>query len=207
MSACRIGTAVALSCAFGCASSYQSVLDDVAPSTVCVVRHAESYKNLPSPPPNRTGPELDTLTPDGQRRADGLAAELPEPVAFVWTSPAGRAKETAERLSDRVSPEVRRDLRPLGGDLPPSVRRESWLRGLDPRPPGGESLAEGRDRAQAVLRLARRALGPDEVGVLVSHGFLVSLLLGELRNTPLLERPEADRLATGEMACEQLKGR
>lgn len=197
-----LAVVIGLGGTFGCAgaTANEASAEMTAPQ-VCVVRHAEAYKNSKTPPADLTPRELDALTPHGREVAEQLGGRLPEPVAFVWTSPRGRARETAEALGLDAPLEVVEALRPLEGDRSWSERTAAWARGDDPRPPSGESLADGRERVQVILRRARAATGSTEHGVLVTHGIIASILLGELRGTPLLARPEAEQLATGEAAC------
>jgi broad specificity phosphatase PhoE len=143
------------------------------PPTLCVVRHAEAYKNL-QPTPDLPADQLDRLTPTGEAQAQAAAGPLAGAV-FVWTSPAGRARQTAERLG-LGPPVVDPDLRPLDGAWGWTERLGHWAAGRDPAPPGGESLAQGRDRAQAVLRRAAARVGPGERGVVVTHGDIAALI-------------------------------
>lgn len=168
-------------------------------SQLCVVRHAESYKNLPEPPGDLDAGQLDALTPAGRDRARAIAEELPKNVARVWASPTGRTRETAAALGHPVV--VDDGLRPIEGDLPWEARVEGWARGEDPRPGGGESLADAAVRVEATVDRLRDGLPSGAVAVAVTHGDVASLLLGALRGTPLLQRPTRDGLATGSVAC------
>lgn len=179
---------------------------EAPPSQLCVVRHAEAFKNLSAPPEGLSVEELDSLTPNGEDQARRLHPALPAGVAFVWSSPAGRARETAAILAGHVGRSaadvgVLDELRQLDGSLSWDARVRAWAAGEDPRPEGGESLADGKRRADLVLQRARAALADGEHGVVVTHGDIVSLLLGELRGTPLLERPTRETLGNGEMVC------
>tara|TARA_B100001750_G_scaffold226887_1_gene220044 strand:+ start:372 stop:1046 length:675 start_codon:yes stop_codon:yes gene_type:complete len=177
---------------------------DPEPSQVCVVRHAEAFRNLAEPPADLDAEGLDALTERGEEQARALAGRLPENVTVVWASPTGRTRETAALLE--AGPEVvdRPELRSLGGAMEWDERRAAVARGEDPRPESGESLADGGERARAVLAGLQQALDPGENGVLVTHGDMAALLIGELRGTPLLARPERHALATGAMACAVL---
>lgn len=171
-----------------------------APSQLCVVRHAEAFKNLDPAPAGLSPEQLDALTPRGEEQARRAGAALPAGVERVLTSPAGRARETAAWLGP-WTPEVEPALRPLDGDLPWSERERAWAAGEDPRPPGGESLADGQARARALLDRLRAALPPGRHAVVVTHGDLGPVLLGELRGTPLLARPTRDALPGGGVVC------
>jgi broad specificity phosphatase PhoE len=171
------------------------------PSQICVVRHAEAWKNVEPRPDDR---DPDTLTPDGESQARALAPQLPKGVALTWASPTQRAQQTAALLGTGAV-DVAAELRPLDGVLDWESRLGHWSRGEDPRPPGGESLADGQRRAQRLLTGIRKQLEPGAHAVVVTHADLASVILGELRGTPLLERPTKDTLATGEHACLPLE--
>jgi broad specificity phosphatase PhoE len=120
----------------------------------------------------------------------------------VSSSPAGRARQTAALIAGGESAvEVVAELRTLDGDIAWSERTRAWHAGDDPRPAGGESLADGHARVVALLDGLRAKLRPGERAVWVTHGDIASLALGELRGTPLLERPTRDTLDTGAHAC------
>lgn len=82
---------------------------------VYLVRHGQAFSNL-TPKPKMTDQQLDHLTPLGREQAAetgrALAARAP---AAILTSPAGRARETAEEIRQaagvaaalRVEPRVR----------------------------------------------------------------------------------------------------
>lgn len=164
------------------------------------MRHAEAFKNLDPPPEGLTEAELDRLTPAGEVAARAAGATLPGGVVAVWASPRGRTRQTAALLGagDVLVDEA---LRPLDGDMAWSEREAAWSRGEDPRPPGGESLADAQVRAADVIARLRAQLGPGQAAALVTHGDFGPVLLGELRGTLLLERPEADGLNTAEVRC------
>ena len=174
-----------------------------SPASVCVVRHAQAVKNLDPRPEGLTPEQLDTLTPQGEAQARQLAEDLPPGALTLYTSPAQRTRQTAALLG-RGTPTVEPALRPLDGKVPWDTRVAAWTRGEDPRPPGGESLADGAARVDALLDRLRGTVKPGEGAVLVTHGDVASLLLGALRGTPLLQRPTTDTLGTGELQCEPL---
>lgn len=171
------------------------------PATLCVVRHAEAFKNLDPPPPDLDPARLDTLTPRGEAQARALRDALGAGTLRVSTSPAGRARQTAALIAGDGAVETAVALRPLDGDVAWTERTRAWSAGEDPRPAGGESLADGRDRIAALLDALRAKLAPGERAVWVTHGDIASLVLGELRGTPLFERPTRDTLDTGGHAC------
>lgn len=171
------------------------------PSQLCIIRHAEAFKNVGSPPAGLTPAQLDSLTPNGQAQARALSDRLPRNVVVLASSPANRARQTASSFGVAVALEIEPALRPLDGATPWGERLAAWGRGEDPRPEGGESLVDGAMRARAWLRTLRARVAEGEHAVVVTHGDLASVLLGELRGTPLLERPTRDELDTGAMAC------
>lgn len=170
---------------------------------LCVVRHAEAYKNLSPPPEGLSAAELDRLTAQGEAQARALSERLPRPVALVWSSPAGRAQETAALLASLVEMpvEVKEALRSLDGDLSWSARLAAWDRGADLDPEGGESLAEGDARGRALLTALRAALPAGSHAVVVTHGDMAPTLIGALTGAPLLSRPRGEAIGTGEMRC------
>lgn len=189
-----------LGCAIAC-TKRPLVQSDAGTSILCVVRHAEAFKNLDPPPADMTAEELDSLTVDGKRQAHELRKSIPRGVTRVWSSPANRARETAAQLALRPPVVIEPALRQLDGEISWDERTTAWSRGEDGRPDGGESLGDGAERVREMLDRLREELSPGEHAVIVSHGDIVSLILGELRGTPLLDRPTHDRLSTGELSC------
>lgn len=170
-------------------------------SQLCVVRHAQAYKNLASPPADLTPEQLDSLTPAGQAQGRALQASLPPDVAEVRSSPAQRTRQTAELLAGPIPVQVEPRLRPLDGAISWDTRMAAWSRGEDPRPADGESLADGAARAASLIAELRAQLPPGGHAVWVTHGDIAAVLLGELRGTPLLDRPRRDAIETGAMVC------
>jgi len=119
----------------------------------------------------------------------------------VWASPTGRTRQTAELLGSSVPVVVDEGLRPIQGDLAWEERVAAWARGQDARPEGGESLSDASARATDTLTRLRDGLGPGAAVVVVTHGDIASILLGEVRGTPLLQRPVRDTLVTGGVTC------
>lgn len=167
---------------------------------VCVVRHGQAYKNL-SPTPDVPVEKLDSLTELGLGQADAAAARVAG-AKLLWTSPAGRTRETAARLGLGEAV-VRAELRPIDGPAW-DARVGAWKAGNDPRPEGGESLADAQARVDALLAELRPQVPPGARAVLVTHGDIASLILGALRGVPLLERPTTIQLANAEVACAPL---
>jgi ribonuclease H / adenosylcobalamin/alpha-ribazole phosphatase len=164
---------------------------------VYLVRHGQALSNL-DPTPDLPKEQLDHLTDLGRLQADAAGRLLAKQrVAAVMTSPASRARETAERLAAAVgaaTPVVETPLRPLdlgtradGTALDWDDREADWEAGRDPSPPGGESMEQMSARvADLVAGLAGKG-GPRRV-VLVAHGEVIGSYLGRLRGTPPAKR-------------------
>jgi len=163
---------------------------------VFVVRHAQAWKNVPSQlrPRRMSADELDALTPMGLARAEALAKELAgRDVVAVYSSPARRAQQTAAAIAQSLglgAAIVSESFRTLdsGSDerlASGSARMKNWTAGRDPRPEGGESLADGYARAaSAVAELATKHAG--HAVVVVTHGEIASSLLTKAAGQELL---------------------
>jgi len=177
----------------------RSVAEGASPAPtlrVFVVRHAQAWKNVPSMlrPRPMSADELDALTPKGLERAEALGKELAgRDVVAVYASPARRAQQTAAAIAQSLglrAPIVSESFRTLdsGSDerlASGSVRMKNWTAGRDPRPEGGESLADGYARAaSAVAELATRHAG--HAVVVVTHGEIASSLLTKAAGQELL---------------------
>lgn len=169
---------------------------DPSPTTIYLVRHAESEANAQG----TLGGHGDVgLTTRGRSQAQRLAARLAEAgAAAVVSSDLRRARETAEPVASAlglaVHPEPR--LRELhAGDWEglsaAAIARdhaELWEDILrrphaELRLPGGESLRELRERVHAAYQEAvARHVG--ESAVLVAHGNAIGMLLGALLDLP-----------------------
>jgi broad specificity phosphatase PhoE len=182
---------------FACDSNEAGALE----SQLCVVRHAEAFKNLTPPPEGLTPEQLDSLTPNGEAQTRAASTHLPRGVRVLASSPANRAQQTARGLGLDVEVAIEPALRALEGDLAWDARVAAWSRGEDPRPDGGESLADGATRVRALLTSLRARVHDGEHAVVVTHGDVAALVIGELRGTALLERPSRHELGTAEVAC------
>ena len=156
--------------------------------TILLARHGETDDNIP---PIRIQGFRDTpLNETGRRQAHELAERLEaEPIASLWSSDLGRARETAEILGARLGLEPRLDARLREGNrgdwegrLWLEIERElpdryaAWRRaGDDFRFPGGESLREQSDRVWASISDIQAA---DELpAVVVCHGGSIRVVL------------------------------
>jgi ribonuclease H / adenosylcobalamin/alpha-ribazole phosphatase len=160
---------------------------------VYLVRHAQALSNL-VPPPTAAPRGTDHLTALGEAQARKVGAVLAgRGVTLVLTSPAGRARETADRIASALGlppARVETRLRPMdlgtdgaGKALGWDDRAKEWAAGRDPAPPGGESMAQMEERVMAaVTRL--RAAAPAGSVVAVAHGEVIAALVGALRGTP-----------------------
>jgi ribonuclease H / adenosylcobalamin/alpha-ribazole phosphatase len=164
---------------------------------VYLVRHGQALSNL-DPVPDLPPEQLDHLTALGRLQAEAAGRSLVgRGPAFVLTSPASRARETAEGIARALGlspPTVEPRLRPLDLGLGTDVRKLTWKdrateweAGRDPSPPGGESMERVGDRLDALVRaLARSRRGTGVV--LVAHGEVLAAYLGHVRGTPAPKR-------------------
>jgi broad specificity phosphatase PhoE len=144
---------------------------------VFLVRHGQALSNL-DPAPGLPPAELDHLTPLGERQAEAAGRALVgHGVASVLTSPAGRARETAESLSQGL------------GLAPPGV--DPRLRPKEP----GESVAAVGERVDHLVRALARSRRGSGV-VLVAHGEVLAAYLDRFRGASAPNR-EPKSLATG----------
>jgi broad specificity phosphatase PhoE len=166
---------------------------------VFLVRHGQALSNL-TPKPQLPPEGLDHLTDLGRAQTARAAALLrPLGVRLVLTSPAGRARETGAMFQETfviAGAPVEQQLRPLGLGHSPAgqplgwdEREAEWKAGRDPQPAGGESLQQVADRLSDLLAaLARERAG--QAVVLVSHGEVISALVGALQGRPKSEWEE-----------------
>ena len=144
---------------------------------VFLVRHGQALSNL-DPVPSLPPAGLDHLTTLGTRQAEAAGRALvARGVASVLTSPAGRARETAESLSRGL------------GLAPPGI--DPRLRPKEP----GESVVVVGDRVDHLVRaLARSRRGTGVV--LVAHGEVLAAYLDRFRGASAPRR-DPKSLATG----------
>jgi len=154
---------------------------------VFLVRHGQALSNL-DPAPDLPPEKLDHLTPLGITQARNAAHALSTArIVAILSSPARRARETAEILKAAIAPvevHVERRLRPLdlgrredGRPFDWDERIAEWKAGRDPAPEGGESLeAVGRRVLDLVRSLVPEPV-PDHGGrsvLLVAHSEVIT---------------------------------
>jgi len=164
---------------------------------VYLVRHGQAFTNLDDPPALPPD-QLDRLTDLGRTHAQSAArALLGRDIALVISSPAGRARETAELIATRLGAgavRIEPRLRPLDlgrgpeeGPLDWDARIAEWKAGRDPAPPGGESLEQVGKRVLELVESLRRDHAGRSV-VLVAHSEVIGSFAGLLRGTPAARR-------------------
>ena len=164
---------------------------------VYLVRHGQALSNL-DPVPDLPPEQLDHLTALGTRQAEAAGRALAgRGVTSVLTSPASRARETAEGIARALGlspPAVEPRLRPMelgrgsdGRKLTWKERAADWEAGRDPSPPDGESMERVADRMDALVRAVARSRRGTGV-VLVAHGEILAAYLGHIRDTPAPKR-------------------
>ena len=164
---------------------------------VYLVRHGQALSNL-DPTPQLSAAELDHLTPLGTQQSEAVGRALAgRGVASVYSSPATRARETAESVARALgvpAPAVETRLRPLelgrgpdGRPLAWKDRALDWQAGRDPVPAEGESIEDvGHRVGDFVKALARSRRGTGLV--LVAHSEVIAAYLGEVSHTPAPKR-------------------
>jgi probable phosphoglycerate mutase len=182
---------------------------------VYLVRHGQALSNLEPPPPPSAAPHgLDHLTPLGEAQARKVGEILAgQGVKLVLTSPAGRARESAEKIAAAVGAapvRVETRLRPLDLGTDASGKPLSWDdrgkefgAGRDPVPPGGESMAEVGERVMTVVK-GSRAEAPGASVALVAHGEVIAAFVGEIQGTPPAKR-YPPRLANGSITVVEAR--
>ena len=144
---------------------------------VYLVRHGQAFSNL-DPVPDLPPAELDRLTPLGTRQAEAVGRALAgRGVTSVLTSPASRARETAEGITRALSlaaPAVETQLRPMAPV---------------------ESVERVGDRVDGLVHaLARSRRGTGVV--LVAHGEVLAAYLGHVQG-PSAPKRDPKSFATG----------
>ena len=163
---------------------------------VYLVRHGQAFSNL-TPLPDLPPDQLDRLTPLGHEQARKAGVALKDRgIAWIVTSPKGRASETADEIAAVLGIPVRVDprLRSLeigkgedGKSLKWDQRLAVWKAGRDPEPKAGESLQQLGNRVLEAIASARQDLAGKSV-VFVSHGEVMQNLVGILQGKPPAQR-------------------
>jgi phosphoserine phosphatase len=161
------------------------------------VRHAEAMSNVRSGEA-LSDEEKNRLTERGIKQAEDAARRLRSlDVVALYSSPAGRARRTAEALaaarSDGLKVAVADEIGPLkdgvgadGSPFPNAARMAAWRKGEDIRPEKGESLADVRARCVAfVKRVAKER--PRTSVLVVAHSEVGAMLVAESKEKPSLE--------------------
>ena len=144
------------------------------------------------------------MTPHGEAQARAAGAKLPDGVVNLWTSPKRRAQQTAAGYGLSVTPKIDIDLRPIDGEITWNDWGRAWALGEEPSPAEVENLVDGVARAKAVLGKARALTDAGQTTVLVTHSDMSALLLGALRELPLMDRFYIYKLETAEIVCVPL---
>jgi|RhiMetdeSRZDD1v2_1073273.scaffolds.fasta_scaffold414736_2 broad specificity phosphatase PhoE len=166
---------------------------------VYLIRHGQALSNLEPPPAPSAAPQgLDHLTALGQAQTRKVGSVLlGRGVKLVLTSPAGRARESAENIASAlggVPLRVEARIRPLelgtdgaGKPLSWEDRGKEWKAGRDPVPQGGESMAQVGDRVMAVVK-GLRTEAPASSVALVAHAEVIAAFVGAITATPPAQR-------------------
>ncbi len=177
---------------------------------VYLVRHGEAYRNIPHPA-DMPEQKLDSLTPKGLTQAAAAGKSLKgKDVVAVIASPTGRTRQTAQPIwealglqesysQDAAFASLKAGKTPDGQPVSWEWRQKQWKAGRDPRPAGGESLADGAVRAiNAIGQLAKKYPGGSVA--IVTHGEICAALLGRADDTPMCERYELHDVPTGSVS-------
>ncbi len=148
---------------------------------VCIVRHAESFKNLEHPPAHLSEAELGGLTEAGKAQARTTRERLAlGKAARVFASPVQRAQATAAIIAAG---------RPV----------KSWTALQYLEDDGSAEQALKALRAE-IERALSSTPAPNPL-VLITHSDISALLLGEPAGTPIAERAKVHALNTGAFEC------
>ena len=161
-----------------------------------LLRHGETAWNRE---PRYQGWTDTPLSAEGLLQAEAAARELKEHAfAAVYASPLQRARDTAVAIAAPHGLEVETDpaFKELGFGQWEGLTLDEARAGFPAvydgwaktphllSPPGGESLAQARERVLAGLERLR-AGHPDEIVCLVAHGIPVRILILEVLGLPL----------------------
>jgi broad specificity phosphatase PhoE len=160
-----------------------------------LIRHAESQGNFEL---RLQGRREFPLTAKGIQQAEALASRLAsEPLAAIYSSPIGRARQTAEIIAAKLGMEVASEPDVQEYDFGDSVSGFTWeeikernpeiieaFRKDDsefPRYPGEEGRAAFQERVRSAFRdITTRHSGDSAVAVITHAGPITVLVLGAL---------------------------
>ncbi|RLV49663.1 histidine phosphatase family protein [Nocardioides mangrovicus] len=161
-----------------------------------LLRHGRTAWNADLRAQGQTDVPLDeTGREQAARVAPGIAALRP---SALWSSDLARAAKTADAVAAAcgldlvLDPRLRElDVGDRSGLTPAEfaerfpLEHAAWARGEDsPRVPGEESLEQLVARVSAGLRALLAALGPDDLGVAVLHGWCAKAAMVDLLGLP-----------------------
>jgi len=167
---------------FGCASHCEPTTAPMASQAVQVylVRHARAYRNEPHPA-DMTAEQLDSLTPHGIAQAKEAGESLVKKhIVAVYASPTHRTMQTGQIIAEKAH-------------APPAVESAAFgpMTATELPSAGLKRALEGIDQ------LARRHAG--QAIVIVTHGDIAPLLIGEARGTPIEQRMKEDTIEPGKV--------
>lgn len=162
-------------------------------AAIWLVRHGETEWSRDG---RHTGHTDVPMTPEGEKQADAVRAELADVrPALVLCSPLTRARETARRAG-LVPDEITDDLREWDygawegrttADIRASLADPSWLIWDHPIPPGdtpGEQLDQVAVRVERILARCLPVLEAGGDCVLVAHGHVLRILTARWLDLP-----------------------
>jgi 2,3-bisphosphoglycerate-dependent phosphoglycerate mutase len=165
------------------------------PVQLLLVRHGETTWNREG---RIQGHRDSPLTERGLAQAEAAAARLArERIDVLYSSDLGRARQTAQQVAAATALGIRLDSglreRAFGilegktwDEIATDHPDEARLLAEDPSHamPGGESLAQFRDRVTGALRRIAREAGAETIA-LVTHGGVLGVLYREAMGIPL----------------------
>lgn len=168
---------------------------------VLLVRHGETDWNVER---RLQGWAPVPLSATGRAQARQLGASLADryDVDRLVASDLPRARQTAALVAESLGVDVEADdgwrerhfgvlqgvtYEAFDERYPEYSLAQVGAAAIDARPEGGESLADLRDRALDAWDRVVATAGPDETQLVVSHGGPLYLVLGHLRDRPVLE--------------------
>ncbi len=177
--------------------------------TLVLWRHGRTEWNVLGRGQGSTDIPLDEVGVEQARQAAARLASMRP--SLLWSSDLSRARATADELAKAAGVTVRDD--PRLREMHMGVRQgltldqvrerypqvwEAFQRGVEPpQVEDAETEAQVADRVVAVIEEAVDALGPGEVGVLVSHGISIRVGLMRFLGLPVM----SSRVFSGVANC------